>query len=115
MRFADENLLASPGAVVMYDGKLFRIPTLVPAKNASGCKFLDGKNLCTIHEVSPFGCAFFDPHRSDMETSELAHYGLMEVWEDWKTNGFYRKTWERLFMAGKCAIDPILATKELWK
>src|SRR4051812_680890 len=39
--FATAHLLASPGAIVMKDGKKYRIPTLVPArKKDQSCKFL---------------------------------------------------------------------------
>ena len=62
--WAEANLLASPGALVAKDGKLFRIPTLVPAVKADGsCIHLTGgkrNGKCAIHEIAPFGCAFFD-------------------------------------------------------
>ncbi len=45
--FAIENLLASPGATVMKEGRLFQIPTLVPRRKDDGsCLFLDKNNLC---------------------------------------------------------------------
>lgn len=60
--FALENLAASPGATVMNaEGRVFQIPTLVPQRKADGsCKFLDERNRCTIHAVSPFGCFSMD-------------------------------------------------------
>src|SRR6266545_3899577 len=55
MEFSRENLLASPGAIVLRDNQQVRIPTLVPQRGADGaCKFLQN-DLCTIHSVSPYG------------------------------------------------------------
>lgn len=60
-RWAETNLLASHGAIAMKDGEMFRIPTLVPAVKPDGsCIHLSALGLCQIHEVSPFGCAYFD-------------------------------------------------------
>jgi len=59
--WAENNLLASPGYVVMSQetGEVFRIGTLVPAVKTDGsCKFFVA-GLCAIHENAPFGCAFF--------------------------------------------------------
>jgi hypothetical protein len=40
-RFAFDNLLASPGAIIYTRGGLIRIRTLVPARRADGaCRFL---------------------------------------------------------------------------
>jgi Fe-S-cluster containining protein len=64
MEFSRENLLASPGAIVLRDNQQVRIPTLVPQRGADGaCKFLQN-DLCTIHSVSPYGCAFFSEHEA---------------------------------------------------
>jgi hypothetical protein len=42
IQFVMENLLASPGAIVSMEGKLIRIPTLVPQRQPDQmCKFLD--------------------------------------------------------------------------
>ena len=47
-RWAESNLLASPGAVAMKNGKLFRIPTLVPATKADGSCINLSANLRSI-------------------------------------------------------------------
>jgi hypothetical protein len=40
-RFAFDNLLASPGAIIFSIGELIRVRTLVPARSADGaCRFL---------------------------------------------------------------------------
>src|SRR6266446_1724770 len=61
LTWAEMNLLASPGALVMKNLQFFRIPTLVPSTKADGsCINLTPEGLCSIHETAPFGCAFFD-------------------------------------------------------
>jgi hypothetical protein len=47
VRFALDNLLASPGALVVAHGEIFAIPTIVPARRPDGaCRFLKN-NLCS--------------------------------------------------------------------
>lgn len=60
-----ENFVASPGAVIgnRATGKTQRVPTITPARKPDGsCAFLDDAGRCTIHEVAPFGCAYYDDH-----------------------------------------------------
>src|SRR5262245_26676119 len=61
-KWAEDNLLASPGALAMNTttGRTFRIRTLVPAVKPDGsCIHLTEDRKCAIHENAPFGCAFF--------------------------------------------------------
>jgi hypothetical protein len=45
-----------------------QVPTVVPQQRADGsCVFLADSGQCTIHPVSPFGCAFVDSHMSKEE------------------------------------------------
>lgn len=93
-RWAERNLLASPGALVMSSttGATARIQTLVPATRDGACIHLrDG--LCTIHEVSPFGCAFFD---CGPERGTLAKDGLMAVMDAWQEDSLYAQLWKYL-------------------
>ena len=74
-RWAESNLLASPGALVAKNGQMFRIPTLVPAtKEDKSCTHLTAEGACGIHDVAPFGCAFFDcgPERPEINHKALA-------------------------------------------
>jgi hypothetical protein len=93
--WAEKNLLASPGAVVMNTatGETSRIYTLVPAvkKDGSCINLKDG--LCTIHETAPFGCAFFD---CGPERENLSRKGLWEVWKAWQEDGLYARLWKYL-------------------
>ena len=115
--FALENLAASPGATVMNaEGRVFQIRTLVPQRRADGsCKFLDGQNRCTIHAVSPFGCAFFDAHQSTEEADRKSSRGLQEVAAQWIPGraSLYAMLWRLLYSAGRRAIPPHVARRRM--
>jgi hypothetical protein len=86
-RWAEENLLASPGALVMKRGKSFRIPTLVPATKPDGsCIHLTKDERCDIHDVAPFGCAFFD---CGPEPPGVANQGLAAVYQAHASQSLY--------------------------
>lgn len=109
-QFALENLAASPGATVLVNGQIYQIPTLVPQRRTDGaCKFLDAQNRCTIHAVSPFGCAFFTCTQSRAESDERSYCGLQAVAHDWVVNGIYARLWQLLSTAGKVALGPLEA------
>ena len=108
LEFAEKNLLASPGAIVIKDGRLCRIRTLVPARNDSGwCNFFDG-SLCSIHRVAPFGCAFFDSHQEQSESNAISAKGLQIIaglWED-QPFSLYCQIWNHLHRRGMRAPAP---------
>ena len=113
IEFAFKYLLASPGATVMQAGHIFQIPTLVPRRKADGsCVFLDENNRCRIHEVSPYGCAFFDSHQPNAEANERSSRGLQEIAKSWsisQDNNVYTALWQLLFAAGLRAIPAHIA------
>ena len=102
--WADKNLLASPGALVMKDGETFRIQTLVPAVKKDGaCIHLAEDMCCKIHAAAPFGCAFFD---CGPERGSLSSQGLVEVMKAWRAGGLYAKLWRRLWSRWKRQHKP---------
>lgn len=106
MEFARENLLASPGAIVLRDNQQVRIPTLVPQRGADGaCKFLQN-DLCTIHSLSPYGCAFFSEHEDCAVADKKSILGLVHITRDHQTNGRYSRIWSMLDSANLRAIPP---------
>jgi hypothetical protein len=116
VRFAEENFLASPGALVVRAcpgsdagaGELLRIPTIVPARSEQGwCKFFDGK-LCKIHPVAPFGCAFFDSHLEPGHSLRISSYALMSIAEQWRNeaSSVYCMFWRHLHLSGLTAPSP---------
>lgn len=107
----EDVLLASPGALVARGGKQFRIPTLVPARRREQCIFLSAKGECTIHAVSPFGCAFFDTHQAMTPSYALSAKGLQAVLDDWNSQGPYSELWTRLVKQGKTSPGPKVLRK----
>jgi len=96
-RLAEQTLLASPGALVMKDGELFRIPTRVPATKNDGICIHLTEGRCAIHANAPFGCAFFD---CGPERPGLAQKALMAVHRDWHNGGVYSLIWRHLKAKG---------------
>ena len=116
LTFALENLLASPGATVMAEGKVFQIPTLVPARQPNGaCKFLTAENRCSIHAVSPYGCSHFDVHQSHTEADTRSLAGLQAIAREWKTGGLYARLWTILHDMKRDAPSPAEAKQRLMK
>jgi Fe-S-cluster containining protein len=109
-RFALDNLLASPGAIIFTRGGLIRIRTLVPARRADGaCRFLTVEDRCSIHAISPYSCALFDCSQSREEADALSLRGLMEVAKAWRRGDLYAQLWMTLYHAGRVAPSPIEA------
>lgn len=98
--WAETNLLASPGALVMRDGQTFRIPTLVPATKPDGTCIHLNEGLCGIHGVAPFGCAFFDCH--SLPQDALSRNGMIEVYKAFflEPTSLYRRIWAHLDTEG---------------
>lgn len=75
-------LRASKGAVVgRADGKRFRIGTITPRMEGGRCVFLTEDDRCSIHAVSPFGCAYFSSHDDRVEADIRSLWGLRLIAE----------------------------------
>jgi len=85
---AREKLWASPGAVVgkfdaAGDLKLYRIGCITPKHDATGrCVFLGADERCEIHDVSPYGCAFYDTHMGAREADRRSDWYLRRLFTD---------------------------------
>src|SRR5215467_4126772 len=108
-QFAFDNLLASPGAIVIANGAYRTIPTLVPARKPDGsCRFLkDGR--CEIHAEAPYGCAYFSAGQTKEEADTISARGLQEIAKAWRSGDLYAKLWVMLYRAGHVAPSPIEA------
>jgi hypothetical protein len=107
LTWAHKHLLASPGALVARHGQMFRIPTLVPARQSDvSCHFLTPEGRCAVHPVAPFGCAFFDSHMTSSEADARSSRGLREVLGDCLVGGPYAEDWAALSEAGLWALPP---------
>lgn len=118
LTWAVRHLLASPGAKVMRRGRIFRIPTLVPARQDNGaCHFLTSEKHCAIHAIAPFGCAFFDAHMTREQADERSCHGLQAILSAWLTGDLYAQVWQALAAVGQRASPPELCRqriKEAW-
>lgn len=109
-----QHLLASPGAKVMRGDRLFRIPTLVPARREDGaCRFLTADSRCAIHAVAPYGCGFFDAHQASAESDRRSKRGLQVVLEAWQNGDLYAQVWTGLAEAGLVAPSPEVCREQM--
>src|SRR5215472_1638750 len=61
-------------------GKTIEIPKIGPARDRRGrCVLLDESNRCTIHQVAPFGCAYFDAHMDKTEVERRWIWALQQI------------------------------------
>jgi Fe-S-cluster containining protein len=109
VRFAFDNLLASPGATIIANGQILQIPTLVPARRPdSACRFLKD-DRCTIHSVSPYACRLFDHSQTKEQADAISMQGLREVAKAWRNGDLYALLWLMLRAAGEIAPAPLEA------
>lgn len=99
LAWARTHVLASPGALVMKNGVFFRIPTLVPARQAHGsaCHWLTADGRCAVHHDAPYGCACFDAHQDGNEGHRRSGDGLQAILADRAAQGVYARLWQALW------------------
>ena len=75
-----ELFWASPGMVLrrQEDHRNVRLRTITPKIKHDKCVFYR-QGMCTIHEVAPFGCRFFDAHMSAAEGQKRAMWGVNQI------------------------------------
>lgn len=99
--WAESNLLASPGALIVFEGQHYRIGTLVPAVKRDGSCIHFREGRCDIHPIAPFGCAFFS---CKPESRELIKTGLLSILYD--AGGLYSRLWRHLDSKGITQVPP---------
>lgn len=113
--WARENLLASPGATVLAADRIVRIPTLVPARRPdSSCIHLK-EERCSVHSVSPFGCAFIDAHMTKAEADARSSAGLKAIILAYVHEQPYSKIWQMLWDANLRAPGPAESREKMQK
>ncbi len=90
------NFRASMGALVCGEQGVFRIPTIVPAMKNGRCVFLMENGHCSIHENSPFGCAYLDSHMSAAEGDLRVRAALVSLVKDYTASGPLASWWTKL-------------------
>ena len=99
LAWAEENLRASPGFAIPELN--VSIPSLVPRRQQTGhCHWLqDG--LCTIHERSPYGCAFLSQcKQTDGEAARINTAGRTARLKSFEDGTLYSEIWKHLWEMG---------------
>lgn len=98
--WAKVHLRASPGFVIINRSLQVRLGTLVPARvKDDACHwFVDGR--CQVHQVAPFGCAYFSEHMTDSDDKERRDAGYQAVRKDWEEQGPYSRLWKEMESLG---------------
>lgn len=114
-----EHFRLSDGAIVAkrVNGKLvqWNVPSIVPASKPDGsCVFLDENERCTIHEVSPFGCAYHDTHMEFEEANKRTEYCVRSQMDGLR-HGSFRYWCLRLAEAGKQLATSLFDRKEAYR
>lgn len=107
-RFAREHLVASEGpTVALGDGRIVTLPVLTPTSTSDGaCRYYDRSTdggRCTIHAVSPFGCAHVDAHMPEEEFARRTDALYAELRRAHERNDVYAQLTARLRALGRSA------------
>ena len=103
------HLAASPGARVLSEGVVLRLPTIVPLRlhgTTQRCHWLTAAEACSIHNSAPFGCAFFDCQQSAAVGQHRSDRLHLDIFYDYLTWGPYRKLWTQLHANGNIVDAP---------
>jgi Fe-S-cluster containining protein len=76
LEWVKKHLWASPGALVMTQDGLHRVGSITPQMRKGKCVFLDDNDRCTIHAVSPFGCAYYSTHMPAGQAQERSVFAV---------------------------------------
>lgn len=106
-QFILTHFVASEGARVakLVDCRplVFDIPSITPAQKPNGeCVFF-AEGRCTIHAVSPAGCALVDTHMTRADGDAVIAEGLREQIDDLRADGPYSRLWQHLKENGRLA------------
>jgi Fe-S-cluster containining protein len=98
----EEIVMASPGATAVRQGKVFQIETVVMAAKPDGsCVCLQPDGRCQIHEISPYGCAYFNTCADTHDANARSLAGAEDIFRDQMVNGPYTQLISRLKAAGR--------------
>jgi hypothetical protein len=101
LAYARQYLRASEGPLVLVRGQPLRVGTLVPATRDGGTACIHFKGgLCAIHEVAPFGCAYFHCRMTQHEGDVLSRKGLIRIMEAHQNRDLYGRLWTALWEEG---------------
>lgn len=98
-QFTEEYFVASKRTRVLIGQDQYIIPTLSPRMENGHCVFLNDAGECSIHAVSPYGCAYFDAHQPQAEAYRNSRAGLnylVHCLENTEEGAEYINTWDKL-------------------
>jgi hypothetical protein len=75
-------------------------PTLVPARRPDGACHWHLGGACVVHEVAPYGCAFFDAHMTAEQIRRRTGATIKARQEDAAAGGLYSRVWRHLCRLG---------------
>lgn len=104
--FAREWMLAGDSATIrLADGRVLTLGKLVPRRGADGACVFYEHGRCSIHEVAPFGCRYYDAHMTDAASNQRDYAMSSALLDDIETGGRYTRAVAELRILGKLA-DP---------
>lgn len=99
--WAEQHLLASPGFQIKTPQFTLSIPSLVPRRQENGhCHWLQG-GRCSVHENSPYACAFHNQClQTDAQAERISIAGREARAKAFKEDGLYAQIWRHLWAKG---------------
>jgi Fe-S-cluster containining protein len=119
LRWAEANLIASAGALVIINGETKRARSLIPKTNGEGaCIHYTDEGNCNIHAAAPYGCSMFSVCTTrpfDDELSMVAQIDIMRAWDNPMTpfEELYTLLWKHLDSKGLKETRPLQERKDL--
>lgn len=123
LAWAEDHLLASSGfALYRRDVGIFRVPTLVPARQDNGCAchWLMPSGKCAVWENAPFGCAMFDQHQDQHAYTERSTAGANRLCAEWfawtqRRDSLYYQIWTVLSAQKRTAPNRLESQDRYYK
>jgi len=82
-------------------------PQRVSSGATRACVWYDRRSgRCGIHDIAPYGCAFFDDHMGFRQANQRSSDGLAVISKDWEQGGVYSWLWNTLSECGCVAPPP---------
>lgn len=99
--WAEQHLRAFGSVTMVTRDRTLAVAPLVPARSGdSSCHWLQNER-CQVHEISPFGCAFFDQcTQTPAEAAQRAAAAEQAIADGWFNHGLYCHLWYHLWDLG---------------
>jgi hypothetical protein len=98
--WAEEHLRASQGYIGLSASGVVSIPSLVPKKGEDGHCHWYVQGRCTVHQNSPFGCAYIDQDMTSREADKRSEAGRAARKQSFDEQSLYAQIWAHLAQKG---------------